>query len=80
MFRWPRLQFYVSLSGAAVFCENAARKYYDYSDKTLAEMFRKSAPYKNASKEHNDGKWNKEIDDRDIYSWKNQTAKKTNKA
>lgn len=61
--------------GVAVFCENAARKYYDYNDKTLSEMFLKSRPYSDATKEHNGGKWNKEIDDVQIFQWKSGAQK-----
>jgi len=56
--------------GVAQFCRNAARKYYDYAEKKLQKTFKESLPYKNASKEKNDGKWNKEITDQDIISWK----------
>lgn len=56
--------------GVAKFCENAAAKYYDYTESTLSRMFLASKAYKNADKEHNDGKWNKEIADADIYAWK----------
>lgn len=58
--------------GVAAFCQNAAKKYYDYSDDTLKKQFMKSKPYKNASKENNGGKWNKEISDTDIYAWKKE--------
>ena len=47
-----------------------AAKYYDYTESTLSRMFLASKAYKNADKEHNDGKWNKEIADADIYAWK----------
>lgn len=58
-------------SGVAAFCKNAAAKYYDKNNSTLEETFKKSAPYKNASKENNFGKWNKEISDKNIFEWKN---------
>lgn len=58
--------------GVAKFCENAARKYYDYTEGDLSRMFISSKPYKNADKDHNDGKWNKEISDKDIYEWKSK--------
>lgn len=58
--------------GVAKFCYNAAQKYFDYSDDTLKHLFMKSKAFKNASKENNGGKWNKEIDDRDIYAWKKE--------
>lgn len=56
--------------GVAAFCQNAAKKYYDYSDKTLSELFLKSEPYREARKEHNNGKWGKELSDTSIYKWK----------
>lgn len=61
-------------SGVAAFCRNAAEKYYDYNNTTLEEKFKKSMPYKNATKDKNDGKWNKEISDNDIYNWKKPNA------
>lgn len=60
----------------AAFCKNAAAKYYDYAEGDLSRLFLASAPYKNADKDHNLGKWNKEISDADIYTWK---AKQKNK-
>ena len=54
----------------AAFTKSAAEKYYDYKESDLTGPALKSLPYRNASKEHNDGKWNKEIDDREIYAWK----------
>lgn len=61
-------------AGVAEFCKNAARKYYDYTDDTLKNLFLRSKPFKNASKEHNNGKWNKEISDIDIYNWKKEAS------
>lgn len=58
--------------GVAKFCENAAGKYYDYAEGTLSRIFLASKPYKNADKDHNYGKWNKEISDGEIYVWKSQ--------
>ena len=54
----------------AAFTKAAAEKYYDYKESDLSGPVMKSLPYRNASKEHNDGKWNKELDDREIYAWK----------
>lgn len=54
----------------AAFTKAAAEKYYDYKESDLSGPVLKSLPYRNATKEHNDGKWNKEIDDREIYAWK----------
>lgn len=61
--------------GVAVYCENAARKYYDYDPKTLEKLFLKSKPYRMSTKEHNGGKWNKEIDDHLIREWMEQERK-----
>ena len=54
----------------AAFCKNAAEKYYDYAEGTLNHMFTSSKAYKNAHKDNNGGKWNKEITDADIFAWK----------
>lgn len=59
--------------GIAKFCKNAANKYYDYAEGTLNRMFMASKPYKNADKNNNAGKWNKEISDAEIYAWKKAT-------
>lgn len=56
--------------GIASFCENAAQKYYDYAEGDLNRMYISSKAYKNAHKDNNNGKWNKEITDVDIYAWK----------
>lgn len=58
--------------GVAQFCKNAAKKYYDVTEKSLVDMFMKTNAYKKALPENNAGKWNKEIDDTDIYAWKKQ--------
>lgn len=71
--RWESLC--ASNPGVAAFCRNAARKYYDYSDGDLNKIHMKSRPYKNASKEKNGGKWNKEISDNEIYAWKRENNK-----
>lgn len=62
--------------GVAAFCENAAKKYYDYADGTLNEIFVKTKAFKLSSKENNGGKWNKEISDMEIYDWKSRQAAK----
>lgn len=58
---------------AAAFCKNAANKYYDYTEGTLNRAYMATKAYKNADKDHNGGKWNKEIEDTDIYNWKKQS-------
>lgn len=58
--------------GRVKFCENAAKKYYDYGENELNNIFKKTEPYKKASAERNGGKWNTEIADTDIYNWKTQ--------
>lgn len=62
--------------GVAEFCRNAAKKYYDMSEKDLTSNFIKSEPYKNAMPVHNNGKWNKELNDVDIYRWKKKQTSK----
>lgn len=56
--------------GVAAFCKKAAEKYYDYAEGDLNRPLLKSEPYRNADKDHNGGKWNKEIADKEIYAWK----------
>ena len=56
----------------AAFCKNAAQKYYDISLSDLQTVFMNTKAYKNASASNNGGKWNKEIADTDIYTWKTQ--------
>lgn len=58
--------------GVAVFIDNAARKYYDYHEEDLKKTAMKSAAYLNATAEHNNGKWNKEISDSDIFNSRNK--------
>lgn len=62
--------------GILSYAENAAKRYYDVSDKDLNEMFMKSKAFKNATPEYNNGKWNKEIADGDIFEWKKSQASK----
>lgn len=58
--------------GVAQFCKNAAKKYYDVTERSLNDLFTKTEAFKKALPEHNDGKWNKEIEDLDIYAWKKE--------
>lgn len=62
--------------GVAQFCKNAAKKYYDVNERSLNDMFTRTEAYKKALPEHNGGKWNKEIEDADIYAWKKQQSEK----
>lgn len=57
----------------AAYCENAAKKYYDYAEGTLSRVYLASKPYKNAHKDNNNGKWGKELDDKEIRAWKEKT-------
>ena len=59
----------------AAFTIRAAEKYYDIKESTLTDAFKASKAYKNAMPEHNGGKWNKEIADKDIYLWKKNADK-----
>ena len=64
----------------AAYCKNAAQRYYDITDSTLTETFKSSVAYKNAHADTNGGKWNKEMADADIFSWKEkQDAKNKTK-
>lgn len=56
----------------AAFARNAARKYYDWKESDLRNLLLKSDPYKISTKEHNSGKWGKEIPDSAIYVWKTE--------
>lgn len=59
----------------AKFVENSARKYYDYSEQELAKPIKDSKPILNSMPDRNNGKWNKEITDSDIYLWKEEEPK-----
>lgn len=61
--------------GVAAFCRNAAQKYYDYKESELRDTFMKSAAYRKAARDNNNGKWNGEIRDEDILQWKQKTTK-----
>lgn len=62
-------------SGVGVLIQRAAEKYHDYSEAELTAYLLKSKPYRNAAKDKNNGKWNKEISDADIYYWKRDQKK-----
>ena len=57
-------------SGLAAYLHNLVRKYYDYSDGQLKEYFCRQKFYKEATPEHNAGKWNKVLSDKSIVLWK----------
>lgn len=63
----------------AAFTIRAAEKYYDIKESSLTSAFMASKAFKNALPEHNNGKWNKEIDDKDIYAWKKSSDKSRTK-
>lgn len=54
----------------AGFARNAAEKYYSYNENVLCEYFTKTSAFINADKDHNNGKWGKDLSDADIYAWK----------
>lgn len=62
-------------SDIAVYVRNAANKYYDIREKELSDIHLKCTPYKNALPHTNEGKWNKQISDSDIFLWKNNPQK-----
>lgn len=70
----PRYEDYSAVAsrnpGLAKMIENAATKYCDYSMKALTDFHKNNDAYRNALPKHNGGKWNKELDDRDIYLWR----------
>lgn len=57
-------------AGLAVMIRNAARKYAATSERDIKDYLVRSKPYRMSTKEHNGGKWNKEIPDKEIYLWK----------
>lgn len=59
----------------AVYVRNAANKYYDCKEDELSAVHTKCAPYLNAHANTNEGKWNKEISDSDIFLWQNNPKK-----
>ena len=54
----------------AAFCKAACAKYYDHDDATMNRKFMSTKAFEKVSAERNGGKWNKELDDADIYAWK----------
>ena len=64
--------------GVAAYVENAAAKYSRKSYDELQKDILESRPYRNASRENNNGKWGKVIEDADIYAWKKASKMKTN--
>ena len=61
--------------GVAAFLANVARKYGDYREQDILKYVT-GTPYKAALPEHNNGKWNKVINDTDIYEWKKGEERK----
>jgi len=57
--------------GLAAMIKNAAAKYATYPIRDLMRFHMNNDAYRNADKDHNGGKWNKELDDRDIWLWRN---------
>lgn len=54
----------------AAFTKNAAEKYYDWKLSDITKGTKNSKPFLNATPEHNNGKWSKDISDADIYEWR----------
>ncbi len=64
----------------AGFIERYAAKYGPVPYADIQKPILESRPYKNASRENNNGKWGKIIEDADIYAWKKAAkAKETSK-
>jgi hypothetical protein len=57
-------------AGVAAFCKEFAERFYNDDESDIINPLLKSQPYKNADKDHNGGKWSKEIADKEIYAWK----------
>lgn len=70
----PTYEDYASVAernaGVAKMISNAAKKYATYPIEALNRFHRNNEAYRNADDKHNGGKWNKELDDRDIYLWR----------
>lgn len=66
-------------AGVAVFLRNVSLRYGDWTESKLRDSFIRTVPYKNALPEHNAGKWNKVIDDADIYAWRKEKAERDSK-
>lgn len=58
--------------------ESYAVKYGPIPYADIQKPILESRPYKNASRENNNGKWGKVIEDADIYAWKKASKTKTN--
>lgn len=61
--------------GLREYLKNATAKYGAYSEDDLAKAALQSRPYRNAHKDNNGGKWNKPINDRDIYIYQKSIKK-----
>lgn len=59
--------------GVVALIQNVLNKYALVDDERVAEIMMNNSAYRNATKEHNDGKWNKIINAADIYIWKRET-------
>lgn len=57
--------------GVANYIGNVAKAYYDLSEKQIAGDLTKIKPYLNAAPNHNNGKWGKELDEKEIVEWIN---------
>lgn len=57
--------------GVANYIGNVAKAYYDLNEKQIAGDLMKIKPYLNATPEHNNGKWGKELDEKEIVEWIN---------
>lgn len=55
--------------GLAEYLNNASVKYGQYNEEHLSQVYIQTRPYLNAHRDRNDGKWNRPINDRDIYAY-----------
>lgn len=58
--------------GVADMLRNAVAKYGRYSETLMKDILCRSKPYLLAHKDNNNGKWNKILEDGNIYEWKSQ--------
>lgn len=66
-------EFAAGHPSVAAYVRNAARKYFDYPESELRDVFNQSDLCRSTMPESNNGKWNKELPDEEIYKWKTNT-------
>lgn len=62
--------------GVLALIRNVVRKYADIDERRMEALMKNNEAYRNANRTHNNGKWNKVIEPKDIYLWKKKAAGK----